>query len=441
MNKTFFQIKKQDFLSSFVVFIVAVPLSLGIGIASGMSPEAAMIAAAVGGIVVGLFAGAPLMVAGPAAGLIVLTYSVVQEYGLIGISAAIVFCGLFQFLLGILRMGVLFTLIPSCILHGMLAAIGIIITLGQIHVLVGEHIPGSPLKALEMIFPSLQQGLSHEIHIITPVFACGLLAILIQVVWPKIFPRLKWIPGALPAVIIVTLVSLFWEMDRLTVRSLWPEMEFGITRFFQFSWLDQVGTYLAVGLGFALVASAESLLTARATDMLEHERKPKGSDFVRCDLNQELKAQGLGNMTSGVLGGMPLTGVIVRSKANIEAGAQTRWSTVFHGVWVVFFIVAAPDLLNKTPYTALAAVLVVTGFKLLGVRELVQTFKRRKADGAIWVFTMVAIICTNLLTGLGLAVGFALIVNYSAINFPQLIKLAFTNPRALKAALVGLTST
>jgi carbonic anhydrase len=415
---TFFNIRKEDVPASLVVFLVAVPLSLGIGIASGVSAESALIAAVVGGVVVGLLSGAPLMVSGPAAGLTVLVYQTVEQYGPLALAVIVVACGLFQVIFGYLKAGSLFTLVPFSMLHGMLAAIGFIILLGQMHVLVGEHIPNTPFKAMEMLWPSLQQGLSHEIHIITPVFLCGLLAIFLQVIWPRVFPRLKWIPGALPAVVIVTLISLFWEMDRLYVENLIPLAREGFGDFFTLWWLkDDIVLFMSIGLGFTLVASAESLLTARATDVLVRERNSQDSE-KSSDLNRELIAQGAGNITSGILGGLPLTGVIVRSSANVDAGAKTRWSAVLHGSWILLFILLAPVLLSKIPLTVLASILVVTGVKLLKFREMMRTFRTDRVDGMIWIFTLLAIISTNLLTGLALALAFAIVIKLTEIHVP-----------------------
>lgn len=179
MQKPFFEIKKEDWLASLVVFLVAIPLSLGIGIASGVSAEKALIAAIVGGIVVGWFAGCPLMVSGPAAGLTVLVFQTVQQHGVQALAVIVVFCGLFQILFGYFKLGTLFALVPKSILNGLLSAIGFIIFVGQLHVLAGESIPENPFKAMALLWPTFEQAVTHETHFVAPVLMCGLLAIAI----------------------------------------------------------------------------------------------------------------------------------------------------------------------------------------------------------------------------------------------------------------------
>jgi len=418
MRKPFFEMKKEDWLASMVVFLVAIPLSLGIGIASGVSAEKALIAAVVGGIVVGWFAGCPLMVSGPAAGLTVLVFQTVQQYGVQALAVIVVFCGLFQILFGYFKLGALFALVPKSILNGLLSAIGFIIFVGQLHVLAGESIPGNPFEAMALLWPTFEQAVTHETHFVAPVLMCGLLAIAILLLWPNLAPKpLRSIPSALPAVIVVTLVSLNWEMDRLSVNNLIPIAQESARTFFSFEWLSQAWLFAMIGAGFALVASAESLLTARATDMMARDRD-QDSGRPASDLNREVMAQGLGNMTSGLIGGLPLTGVIVRSSANIHAQAQTRWSTILHGCWVLLFVLALPGVLSLVPLTALAAILVVTGFRLLKFDQLFRTFQESYNDGVIWMFTMAAIISTNLLTGFMLALGLALMLRWSEVNVP-----------------------
>lgn len=398
-----------------VVFLVAIPLSLGIGIVSGVSAESALIAAIVGGIVVGLLSGSPLMVSGPAAGLTVLVYQAVQDHGILALAAIIVFCGLFQIILGAFKLGSLFAKVPKSILHGMLSAIGFIILVGQLHVLAGERISGKPFEVMLKLWPTFEDAITHATYIVEPVLALGLLAIAILVFWPRLVPKLSWIPGALPAVVIATLLSFNLEMDRLSISDLIPTAKESFSHFFSFEWMDKGWVLLATGLAFALVASAESLLTARAADILVRDRDGE-SNRADSDLNREMMAQGMGNTVSGVLGGLPVTGVIARTSANINSGAKTRWSTVMHGSFILFFALAWPELLGHIPLTALAAILVVTGFRLLNVRGLVKTFKAGFADGLTWLVTFGAIVSIDLLNGLLIGLGFALAVHLFVRN-------------------------
>lgn len=404
MKWTNLKLNKKDSIASLVVFIVAIPLSLGIALASGTSAYSGLVAAIIGGIVVGILSGAPLMVSGPAAGLTVLVYQIVQDVGIIGLAYATICCGLFQVLLSYFKTGKLFTLIPRTVLEGMLAAIGLIILLGQLHVMMGFAVPKSPVQALLTLPQSLQNTFT-EYGVLSPVLFCGLLGIFIQLLWPKFFKK-SWIPGALPAVLIVTLLSLFWNMPRLEISSLLPQIKASLTSLTSHPNTLSLLNILSLGLGLAIVASAESLLTARAVDLLAQKENIKHQS----DLNKEMKAQGFGNIISGILGGLPVTGVIVRSSANIQAGALTRQSTILHGLWVFIFLVFFPFLINKIPLTALAAILVVTGIKLLNLKHLLALLKTEPIPASQWLITLFAILITDLLTGLIIGITYSFLV-------------------------------
>ena len=399
----FGKITRDDWIASLVVFIVAMPLSLGIALASGASPAAGLITAVVGGIVAGLFAGAPLSVTGPAAGMTALVFQLVQKFGMEGLAIITFIAGAIQILFGFARAGKVFTWIPHAVLEGVLSAIGLIIVVGQLHVLAGQPIPSSTVQGILTLPQSLLQ--------FSPVLLCGILAIAIQIVWNKKMTRFKWIPGALPAVIGVTLVSLFWAMPRVELEALLPLAQSSFGRFTSFDWLPQAAMYLAPAFGVALVASAESLLTARAVDTLTEDRP----GFTPANLNKELAAQGSANLISATLGGLPMTAVMVRSAANVNSGAKTRWSTVLHGTWIALFVGLLPGLISKVPLTALAAVLILTGYKLLNLGRLSQELKSHPREGMLWVATSILILATDLLTGLLLSLGLAIIMNFKKI--------------------------
>lgn len=401
----------RDWISSLVVFIVALPLSLGIALASGAPPATGLITAVAGGIVAGALAGAPLSVTGPAAGLTAIVFQLVQQYGIAGIAIITFIAGVMQIAMGAVRAGRFFTLIPTPVLEGVLSAIGLIIVLGQMHILLGSSIPTSPIRSALGIPESLVNAFGGSFGIM-PVFLCGLIALAIQVIWPRFAKhRLKIIPGALPAVILVTLISLLWEMPRVELAPFDTVIANAVGEFFSFGWMSSLGTYLMPAVGLAIVASAESMLTARAVDILIQNRP----GFRPCNLNRELVAQGAANLTSGMIGGLPMTGVMVRSATNVNAGGQTRWSTILHGLWIAVLVMVAPGLLMQIPLTALAAVLILVGVKLINLPHFVHVLRTHKLDGAAWFATTAAVFVTDLLKGLVIGIVVYMILNYEKV--------------------------
>lgn len=393
---------RRDIVASLGVFTIAVPLSLGIALASGVPASAAIVAAIIGGLVVGMLTGAPLVVSGPAAGLAALTLQYVQQYGLRGLAIITIIAGIIQIALGAARLGRLFTLVPKPVLQGMLAAIGAIIAMNQLHVLLGGSVPPTFRIAVTSLLSKIHAALTDPLLQVVTVL--GVSALVIQLIWPKISGRLSWIPGALPAVIAVTLIALNWDVPRVELESLVDATIIAVT-----SWskdppsIKSIGALLVPAGGLALVASAETLLTARAVDTLAAAHKINS----KSNLDRELIAQGVGNALAGAVGGMPLTGVIVRSAANVGFGATSRWSTILHGVWIAAAVILLPIIVTSIPLTALAAVLVITGFKLLNPQLVVASFKERPADGALWAVTFGAILATDLLRGLTIALATA----------------------------------
>lgn len=390
MNRSFTLPSREDWVSSLVVFVVALPLTLGIALASGASASSALVCAMIGGILVGLLSGAPLVVSGPAAGLASLVFLIIQNHGLLGLAIATLIAGLFQVTLGTLRLGYIFNYVPKSILEGMLAAIGLTILLGQLHVALGHKTPSNPLLSISTL-PDSIQGATLGITLL------ALFAILIQLIWPKVVGRYAWIPGALPAVIIMSVASLaLTAIPRVELLPLADALkeQIGVWSSFSFSNLDLSLILEGIGLGF--VASAESLLTARAIGTIAEKRGLS----VQTNLDRELLAQGTGNTLCSALGALPMTGVIVRSAANIESGAKSRWSTILHGVWITLFVVALPQVLNVIPLAVLASVLILTGWKLLNLKQVIQNAKIDRMHTAFWVLTLVSILGTDLLKGL-----------------------------------------
>jgi MFS superfamily sulfate permease-like transporter len=406
---------RQDLVASLGVFTIAVPLSLGIALASGVPASAAIVTAIIGGVIVGVISGAPLVVSGPAAGLAALVLQYVQQYGLTGLAIITIMAGLIQIALGAARFGRFFNLVPKSVLQGMLAAIGVIIAMGQVHVLIGQAVPASVGLAIATLPEALMRAASSPLGIV--VSCLGLAAIALQILWPKWSGKLSWLPGALPAVFAITLISLLWEVPRVQFTSVIADAQSSIVSLFSSlaPWA-QAAVYLLPAIGLALVASAETLLTARAVDTLASAR----GLHSHAKLDSEMIAQGVGNSISGVLGGMPMTGVIVRSAANISFGAETRWSTILHGVWIFIAVIALPFVVTAIPLTALAAVLVITGFKLLNPSQVVALVRNSRIEGMLWFVTFAAILATDLLKGLAIALAAAILVHYAKSLMPFL---------------------
>ena len=381
-----FATMNKDLPASLVVFLVALPLSLGIALASGAPLLAGIISAAIGGIVVGALSGAPLMVSGPAAGLTVLVLGYVQQYGWRATCAITLAAGLIQLAMGAMGVAPLTMAIFPAVIHGMLAAIGILIALSQAHVVLGGTPDGKGLHNLM----ELPQAIAH----LNPMTAAlGLLTIGIMVSWDYLPKKVRAVPRALAAVLAATVISMVAGMHV-------PRVEFGgsLLSAIHLPVMPQGGVtdmVLAAAV-LALVASAESLISAVATDKLH--------TGARANLHRELMAQGAGNTLAGLVGGLPITGVIVRSTANIGAGAKSRMSAILHGAWVLLFVALLSGLVQQVPLAVLAGLLVYTGIKLVDPKHIRELWKHGELP--VYVVTTVAILCTHLLEGL--TIGFAL---------------------------------
>ena len=379
-----------DLPASLVVFLVAVPLSLGIAAASGAPVMAGLIAAAVGGIVAGSLGGSPLQVSGPAAGLTVIVAGLIEQFGWQATCAITAAAGLLQALFGVARIGRVALAIAPVVVHAMLAGIGITIVLQQLHVMLGSESASSAWENITAI-----PGSILEANI--PAAVLGAVVIIVLVAWKHLPSAFRRVPGPLVAVIAATALSLPFNVDRITFDgSLLDALSF-----------PQVpdGNWTAVVIGVvtvALIASVESLLSAVAVDKMHHGQ--------RTNFNRELLGQGAANMTSGLLGGLPVTGVIVRSATNVEAGARTRKSAVLHGVWVLVFSLLLANLIQLVPEAVLAGLLIVIGSRLVRVADIRTA--RVTGDLTVYGVTLFCVVFVNLLagvlTGLLLAVGVVL---------------------------------
>lgn len=387
----------RDLTASIVVFLVAMPLCMGIAIASGVPPEMGLVTGIVGGIVVGALAGSPLQVSGPAAGLAVIVFEFVARYGIAALAPVLVLVGVIQFVAGGLKLGGVFRVISPAVVHGMLAGIGALIVLGQFHILFDAKPLASGLENLAAM-PGRVLGISVDSPRQTELaLVLGLLTIAVMVGWEKIRPAsLSLVPGALLGVGAATLTAFAFGLDVTRVAvpdSIAAAFSIPAPNFLApFANGSLVPGLLLAAVAMAFIASAETLLSAAAVDRMH--------DGPRTDYNKELRAQGVGNLLCGLLGGLPMTGVIVRSSANVQAGARTRLSTIIHGAWILAFVALMPWLLREIPMAALGGVLVVTGWRLVkldDVRHLLHQYGPLPA--AIWAVTFLLVISTDLLTG------------------------------------------
>lgn len=381
-----------DFLASIVVFLVALPLCMGIAIASGAPAALGLATGIIGGLVVGFIAGSPLQVSGPAAGMAVLVYELVNEFGLATLGVVVLIAGAVQLAAGVLRLGQWFRAISPSVIHGMLAGIGFLIFSSQFHVMVDDAPRSGGIANLLSIPESIYKGLvpmDGSVHHLAAII--GVLTIVTIFAWDRFKPHvLRMIPAPLVAVIVGSVAAAVLEfpiskvdvpanlLDSLNV----PPME---------SFVTITPMIALTGVIFAFVASAETLLCATAVDQMH--------SGVRTDYDKELRAQGIGNLLCGAIGALPMTGVIVRSTANVQAGATTRISAIVHGAWLLLTVAALPWLLNNIPTSVLAAILVYTGYKLVNLAQIKKITKFGKMELAIYLTTLIGVVGIDLLTG------------------------------------------
>lgn len=411
---------RYDFPASIVVLLVALPLCLGIAMASGAPLFSGLIAGIVGGIVIGCLSKSPLSISGPAAGLTVIVLSAIQELpSFEAFLLAVFLAGVLQVLLGVLKAGVLGDFIPSTVIKGMLAAIGLILILKQLPYAVGYNADyeGSESfwqadghNTLSALWHMMFQHLSAGAVLISSIS----LAFLFW--WDKRQMQfenwLRYIPGPL-------MVVLFGVTANLLFTAYSPELalaaEYLVSVPVSNSPSDFLGhfnspdfslienkTVWITAITLAIVASVESLLSIEAVDKLDPFKRITPT-------NRELMAQGAGNMVSGLIGGLPVTSVIVRSSANVTSGGRTQMSSILHGVMLLLCVIAIPHLLNYIPLAALAAILIAVGYKLTKPRIFFQKYEKGAAYFVPFVVTIVAILMTDLLIGIGIGVAVGMV--------------------------------
>ena len=388
---------KEDFTASLVVFLVALPLCVGVAVASGVPAELGLVTGIVGGLVTGLMRGSSLQVSGPAAGLTVLVYEAVEEFGLPALGVVVLATGLLQIGMGALRLGRYFRAISVSVVEGMLAGIGLVLIAGQLYSVLAAKAPESGLGKIAGLPGALVDSLDSTRSLASLALGAGTVAVL--VLWKHVPRRARVIPGPLAAVGLATAAVLVLDAPVATVEvngllgAIQPP---SLDAFGELAGLGLIGTIVA----FTLIASAESLFSAAAVDRMH--------DGPRTSYDKELLAQGAGNTVCGLLGALPMTAVIVRSAANVQAGARTKASRVLHGVWLLLFAALLPGVLAYIPIPALAGVLVHAGAKLVPVRSIVSLWREHRGEALILVVTAVSIVAVSMFEGV--LVGVALSV-------------------------------
>jgi MFS superfamily sulfate permease-like transporter len=414
---------KHDLVAGLLVFLIALPLCLGISLACGYPAIAGIFTAIVGAILTTFISNSELTIKGPAAGLIVIAFGCINDFGgasnhsayraalAVGVVAAIL-----QILFGLFRAGILGEFFPLAAVHGMLAAIGVIIVIKQFPQALGVSATGEPLEMLKE-FP-------HYIAEANPAIASiGIVSLLIMFLWPMIARKLgplKTIPA--PMVVLLVAVPMGMSFDLLHEHSYtfqnhtyqiaeqylvdMPDRVFGMfdaITFPEFSALKQPKAWKWIFMFFA-IGSLESLLSAKAVDLLDPWKR-------KTNLDRDILAVGVGNLCASFIGGLPMISEIVRSKANIDNGARTRFADMWHGIFLLLCVALIPTMLHRIPLAALAAMLVYTGFRLAHPSEFIHVYRIGREQFAIFVTTLVAVLATDLLIGIGIGIGLKMMIH------------------------------
>lgn len=394
---------RHDFLASIAVFLVALPLCMGIAIASGAPPASGLISGIVGGLVVGFLAGCPLQVSGPAAGLAVIIFDLIQRFGMAKLGIIVLLAGLIQIMAAILQLGQWFRAVSPAVIQGMLAGIGALIFASQFHIMVGDIPKGSGLENILAIPAAIWKGLVPMDGATTHWLAAriGILTIVTMILWQLLVPKkLQFLPAPVVGVLLASGEAYVQHLSIVYVDvrdNIFSAIHIPVVSDLSHM-LDT--SILAAALALAFIASAETLLCATAIDLMH--------SGPRTRYNREMMAQGVGNLLCGFLGALPLTGVIVRSTANVQSGGRTRVSAILHGAWLLLFVAFLPAILKLIPIASLAAVLVFTGYKLMNVQAIRELHKYGRGEVLVYAVTLVVIVLTNLLTGVLMGLGLAL---------------------------------
>ncbi len=416
---------KNDVLSGFLVFLIALPLCLGISLASGYPAVAGIFTAIIGGLVATFLSDSELTIKGPAAGLIVIALGCVQEFGFTGgenpakdfqayrlaLGVGVV-AGIYQMILGLFRVGILVKLFPKAAIHGLLASIGVIIIAKQFPVLMGLNPQGAPLELLAGI-PSFVMNMNPKVAFI------GMMGLTIVVVYNYLKnPQLKIIPAPMLMLMITVPIAIFWGIgekgsytfnnqiyelgEKFLVNV--PSNLLNAITFPDFSGIT-TETGIKYTVLFAIIGSLEGILSAKAIDGID----PWGRIT---NLDRDLLATGIANTLSAFIGGLPMISEIVRSKANIDNGARTRFANFYHGMFLLICVALIPGVINQIPLAALAALLVITGFRLASPNEFVAVYREGTDQFIIFVSTILGVLATDLLKGLVIGIGVMLVIRF-----------------------------
>jgi SulP family sulfate permease len=419
---------KSDLPASIVVFFVAVPLCLGIALASGAPLFAGIIAGIVGGILVGFASGSPMGVSGPAAGLAVIVFAAIDTLGSWEVFlVSVVIAGVFQLIMGFAKAGFIAYFFPSSVIKGMLSGIGILIILKQIpHALGYDKDPDGDFAFLQVDGETTLSALGKAVEFLTPgAMLISVISILIMILWDAVLVKkhkiFQLIQGPIVVVALGIVMNMMYQSGALNLSLAEDSLvnlpvsnslsEFlGQFTFPDFSAITQFEVW-KIALVLAIVASLETLLCVEATDKLDPYKRITPT-------NRELKAQGLGNMVSGFIGGLPVTQVIVRSSANIAFGGKTKLSAILHGFFLLISAFTLVNLLNMVPLASLAAILIIVGYKLAKPSLFKQMYSQGWEQFVPFVMTIVGILLTDLLIGImiGMAFGILFTLHHSYRN-------------------------
>ncbi|MDN3584216.1 SulP family inorganic anion transporter [Mucilaginibacter flavus] len=452
---------KRDLPSSLVVFLVALPLCLGIALASGAPLFAGVLTGIIGGVVVGSLSGSQLSVAGPAAGLTVIVLNAITTLGSYEtFLMALVLAGFFQIILGVLKAGTIANYFPSSVIEGMLAAIGIILIMKQFPHAVGydadfEGDEGFSQADEHNSFSGIL-GALHKVNYGAIIIA--VVSLLIMIYWPK-FKKMAMVPAPLLVVVAGVILSTVFKGTGLALLTKQfvhiPIVNssnefFGLFKSANFSTIGNKQVWISA-FTIAIVASLETLLSLEAVDKIDPIKRVSPT-------NRELVAQGIGNITSGFLGGLPMTAVIVRSSANVNSGARTKMSAIVHGLLLLISLLFIPVLINMIPLSCLAAILLMTGYRLARIGLFKHMWHQGLNQFIPFVVTIIAVVLTDLLigVGIGMLVGIFYILRTNLRNpyFYQIVKngdkktiniklaeeVSFLNKAAIQVTLTSLPS-
>lgn len=428
---------RNDLQAGFFVFLIALPLSLGIAIGSGFPPSAGIITAVVGGILVSRLNGSYIVINGPAGGLIVVMLAAVESLsdgdmmsGYRYTLAAVMLAGLFQVIMGRYKLGSLSAFFPAPVVHGMLAAMGISIMARQVHVMLGASPePGS-------LFSSIAQIPNSLINSNPEIASIGLISFATLFIWP--FLKQSKL-GKIPAPLVVLIIGMilaqiygiqhdhyhFWQADlheHLIARPFLVEIPTQVTEYFYLPDFSKILTFefWMATITICMVASLESLLSATAAEKIDPYKRAT-------DLDRDLSAVGLGNVVSGFLGGLPMIAEFIRSSANVEGGAKTAWANFFHGAILLFFVVLFPHFIHNIPHASLAALLVFVGYRRATPKIFADVLAIGKDQLFLFISTILAVLATNLLVGVFIGVFLKLALHISrGVWLENTFKIHFT---------------